>query len=122
MSCTDHTGKHQGQEAERAEKCEPELLVGFPQEKEDRQGKQASRRLFSVISVGSEAKGLSLVAQYLASQPGDGRPGFSESSLWAQLSWVVGSHEFSSQPGEQISYWWKIQLGKLWGNLSPLCL
>ena len=45
MSCTDHTGKHQGQEAERAEKCGSELLVGFPQEEEDRQGKQASGRL-----------------------------------------------------------------------------
>ena len=72
-------------------------IVGFPQEKEDRQGKQASRRLVSVISVGSEAKGLSLVAQYLASQPGDGRPGFSESSLWAQLSWVVGSMQVRKQ-------------------------
>lgn len=74
MSCADHTGKHQGQEAERGEKCEPELLVWFPQEDEERQGKQALGRLVRVISVGSEAKGLSLVAWYLASQPGDGRP------------------------------------------------
>ena len=52
-----------------------------------------------MISVGSEAKGLSLVAWYLASQPGDGRPW-----IWIFRILTLGSAQLGSGvPGIQFS-------------------